>query len=83
MLSHEGIRNCQSSHSLNDRDRARDDIRVVTALGGQDALSGRIVASGSLVLGDGGRGLERNTEEDGHAVGDATLDTTRVVRLGV
>ncbi|KAI6764649.1 hypothetical protein HG531_012536 [Fusarium graminearum] len=36
-----------------------------------------------LVLADGGRGLEADLEEDGHAVADTALNTARVVRLGL
>lgn len=83
MLSHEGISNSQSSHGLDDRNRARSNIRVVTTLGRQDALARGVVASSRLVLGNCGGRLERNAEEDGHAVGDAALDTAGVVRLSL
>lgn len=53
----------------------------MTALGGQHAFTTGVVARSSLVLADGGRGLKRSAEEDGHAVGDAALDAARVVGL--
>lgn len=83
MLSHEGISNSQSSHGLDDGNRARSNVRVVAALGGQDTLARSVVAGGSLVLGNRRGGLEGNAEEDGHAVRDAALDTAGVVRLGL
>ena len=55
----------------------------MSALGGEDTLALGIVACCSLVLADGGRGLEANLEEDRHAVADTALDTTGVVCLGL
>ena len=40
------------------------------------------VTGGGLVLADGRRGLEGNAKVYGFAIGNTTLDTTRVVGLG-
>lgn len=83
VLGHDSIGNDQRGHALNNRHGTGHDTGIVAALGGQDTLARGIVAGGGLVLADGGRGLEGDPEEDGHAVGDATLDAARVVGLGL
>lgn len=54
----------------------------MAALGGQNTLARAVVGGGSLLLTDGGRGLEADAEVDRGAVGDAALDAAAVVRLG-
>lgn len=83
VLSHDGIGNHQRSHALNNGHRTRHNTGIVSALGGENTLALTVVARCGLVLADGGRGLEADLEEDGHAVADTALNTARVVRLGL
>ncbi|KAJ0158688.1 hypothetical protein CTA2_11079 [Colletotrichum tanaceti] len=82
VLRHERVQQHDGGHGLDDGDGAGHDARVVTALGGQDALLGTVVGGRRLVPADGGGRLEGNAEVDGRAVGDAALDAARVVGLG-
>lgn len=75
------IHNHQRRHRLHDRHRARHNARVVPPLCLQHARR-LIVHCRRLRLPDRGRGLERHCEVDVRAVGDAALDTARVVGLG-
>lgn len=83
MLGHNSVDDGQGSHALDDGNGSWYNTGVVAALGGQDTLCCTVVACGRLILANGGGRLEGGAEEDGHAVGDAALDTGRVVRLGV
>lgn len=83
MLSHDGVSDGQGSHGLDDGGGPGYHTWIMAALCGEDALARGVVLGGGLVLRDSGGRLEGDAEEDGHAVGDATLDAARVVRAGL
>lgn len=60
----------------------RNDAGVVTALGLQNAIAFSCKGDGLLGQSNRSRGLESDTEEDGGAVCDSSLDTSAVVGLG-
>src|SRR6478735_2512160 len=81
ILLHESICHHNRRHSLDDRDSARHNAGVVSSLSSENTLARAIVKCCDLVLADGGRRLESDSEEDGHAVADTTLDTAGMIRL--
>ena len=71
----------QGDHGLDHRDRSGNRAGIVPAArldGGRTALA----VDGLLLPEDGSDRLEGGSNQDGHAVADATLDPAGVVRTG-
>ncbi len=71
----------ESGHGFYDGDGAWEDAGIMAAARGEGGIIALRV-DGLLGLEDGGGGFEGDAEEDFHAVGDAALDTARVVGCG-
>lgn len=81
VLDEELVHDDQRGHSLNDRDGAGDDTRIVPPAGGEDS-GGSVVLGGFLRPRDGRWGFETDPEVDVLSVGDPTLDTAAPVCRG-
>lgn len=82
MLGHQSISNSQSRHGLDDGYRPRHHAGIVSSLGSKDALLRTVVRGCRLILADCRGRLEADAEVHWHAVGDAALNATRVIRAG-